>query len=53
MTREVSVLQSDDTLGDALDLFKLNKFHAIPIVEGDLLVGIITPLDLLHVAFPI
>lgn len=51
MIREVTVLQSDDTIRDALDIFKMNKFHAIPIVEGELLVGIITPLDLLDVAF--
>ena len=51
MIREVTVLQSDDTIRDALDIFKMNKFHAIPIVEGGLLVGIITPLDLLDVAF--
>lgn len=51
MVREVTVLRSDDTIRDALDIFKMNKFHAIPIVEGELLVGIITPLDLLDVAF--
>ncbi|WP_170110259.1 CBS domain-containing protein [Flavilitoribacter nigricans] len=51
MTRDVTVLDSADTIGEALAIFKLNKFHAIPIVERELLVGIITPLDLLVTAF--
>lgn len=51
MTRDVTILHSDDAIGEALAIFKRNKFHAIPIVEQDLLVGIITPLDLLEVAF--
>lgn len=51
MTKDVTVLHSDDKVSDALEIFRQNKFHAIPIVEQELLVGIITPLDLLKVAF--
>lgn len=52
MTRSVQILHSDDTIADALVLFEENSFHAIPIIEQDLLVGIVTPLDLLRVSFP-
>lgn len=53
MTRDVTVLDVEDTIADALTIFKRNKFHAIPIVDQGLLVGIVTPLDLLEVAYSI
>jgi CBS domain-containing protein len=51
MTRNVTVLHSEDTIGDALAIFGRNEFHAIPVVDQELLVGIVTPIDLLKVAF--
>ncbi len=51
MVRDVTILHVEDTVADALAIFKRNKFHAIPIIEQGLLVGIVTPLDLLNIAF--
>ena len=51
MTKSVTVLEIENTIADAMAIFGQNKFHAIPIVERDILVGIITPIDLLNVAF--
>ena len=51
MTQNVTVLETGNTIADALAIFKLNQFHAIPVVEDERLVGIVTPLDLLQVSF--
>ena len=47
MTTDVIILQSTDSIRRAYEIFKKNKFRAIPIVNNKILVGIITPLDLL------
>lgn len=47
MTRDIVVLQATDSIRRAYEIFKKNKFHAIPIVSRGSLVGIITPLDIL------
>jgi acetoin utilization protein AcuB len=48
MTRDVKVLRPDQTLDDALNLFILEKFGGVPVVEAeDELVGILTYVDLL------
>ena len=47
MTKNVTHLTSQDTFETAYSIFKQNKFRAIPIVDDDKLVGIISPLDLL------
>jgi len=47
MTRTPYTLDPDDTVGLAADLLLSNKFHAIPVVEVDELVGILTTFDLL------
>lgn len=47
MTREVTVLTAEDRVSDALAIFEQNRFHAIPIVDRNRLVGILTPMDLL------
>lgn len=41
-------LEPTDTVRTAANLFTLNKFHAIPVVEGNKLVGILTTLDLIR-----
>jgi CBS domain-containing protein len=47
MTSKLAKLEPDDTLRTAAHLFALNRFHALPVLEGDKLVGIITTLDLI------
>jgi CBS domain-containing membrane protein len=50
MSEKLECLHPDDTLGDALRLFKANHFHAIPVVnEAEKLVGIVTTFDMLEV----
>ncbi len=51
MTPNPMVLDPDDSIGLAADIFLANKFHALPIVENDRLVGIVTTHDLLAFAF--
>ena len=47
MTRGIARLQSTDRISVAVEIFKENLFHAIPIVDGDKLVGILTTFDLI------
>lgn len=51
MTKSPFVLDPDDTVGLAADLFLANKFHALPVVEVNDLVGILTTFDLLKYSF--
>ncbi len=52
MTKAVVMLKETDTASIAVDLFRENLFHALPVVnEKSELVGMITPLDLLKLAF--
>jgi|SRR5690554_233167 CBS domain-containing membrane protein len=52
MTKSVVKLRETDTASIAVDLFRENVFHALPVVDDkDRLVGILTPLDLLKYAF--
>lgn len=52
MTRSLVKLRDTDSATIAVDLFRENMFHALPVVnEKDQLVGMITPLDLLRYAF--
>lgn len=51
MTRDVTCLKVKDPLAAALKIFEQNRFHAIPVLEDELLAGIVTPIDLLRVSF--
>ena len=51
MTNDPIQLDPDDTIGLAADIFLANKFHSLPIVEGNELVGIVTTHDLLKSIF--
>jgi len=52
MTKTLVKLKDTDTASIAVDLFKENLFHALPVVNAkDQLVGMITPIDLLRYAF--
>ena len=47
MTTNVATLSSHDPIRTAVDIFQLNRFHALPIADDDRLVGIITTHDLI------
>lgn len=47
MTTRLGKVESTDRLNVALEVFLLNRFHALPVVDNDELVGIITPFDIL------
>lgn len=49
MTKNLHSLSPTDTLGDAVRLFKANRFHSIPIVQGERLTGIVTTFDMLAI----
>jgi CBS domain-containing protein len=51
MTKYPVSLDTEDTVGLAADIFMANKFHALPVVENEQLVGIITTHDILLFAF--
>ncbi|MEO1438327.1 MAG: CBS domain-containing protein [Bacteroidota bacterium] len=47
MTTNLFKLQAEDPLALAIDIFLENHFHAIPIVEDDRLIGLLSPNDIL------
>ncbi|WP_235296426.1 CBS domain-containing protein [Portibacter marinus] len=47
MTRKIARLAPEDKINVAIEIFKENLFHAIPIVDGERLVGIVTTLDII------
>ena len=51
MTKNPISVRSDDTLGLAADIFEANSFRALPVVDENELVGIVTPYDLMRYAF--
>ena len=52
MTKTLVKLKDTDSASIAVDIFRENMFHALPVVnEKDHLVGMITPLDLLRYSF--
>lgn len=51
MTHYPMTLDPDDTVGLAADIFLANKFHALPVLEDQRLVGMITTHDLLSFSF--
>lgn len=48
MTKRLGKVESTDRLNVAVDIFTLNRFHALPVVDNGELVGIITPYDILR-----
>jgi len=48
MTRGVGKLEPDDRINVALEIFSKNWFHALPVVENDELVGIVTTQDVIR-----
>jgi CBS domain-containing protein len=51
MSANAVVLAPDDFLSYAATLFAENKYHALPVVEGDKLVGLVTTFDLIEHAY--
>ena len=47
MTKGVATMESTDKINVALEIFKENILHAIPIVDNNLLVGIVTTHDII------
>ncbi len=48
MIKRLGKVDPDDRLNVVVDIFILNRFHALPVVENGDLVGIITPFDILR-----
>ncbi len=51
MTPNPTILSPSDSIHKAADIFLYNKYHALPVVEYDDLVGIVTVHDLLAYYF--
>ena len=52
MTKKVAMVCPDDTLDYAVDIFRENLFHALPVIDAEKkLIGIITPYDVMTWAF--
>lgn len=47
MTKGLAKLESTDRINVTLEVFKENLFHAIPVVDNEELVGIITTYDII------
>ena len=48
MTAKLAKVEADDPISLAIDLFKLNRFHALPVLEGEALVGIVTTFNIIN-----
>ena len=51
MTKDVKELRPNDTIFQAYEIFKKNRFRALPVIARGKLVGIITPFDMLEYFF--
>jgi len=47
MTKGLAKVESTDPIRTALEVFLVNRFHAIPVVDNDELVGIVTTFDII------
>lgn len=47
MTNQVVFLKVDDYVKDAAEIFTKADFHALPVLDGDSLVGIVTTTDVI------
>lgn len=48
MTKRLGKVESTDRINVAVEIFTINRFHALPVVDNGELVGIITPFDILR-----
>ena len=47
MTEGLAKVDSKEPIRTALDLFRLNRFHALPVVDDEELVGMVTTFDII------
>lgn len=47
MAKKLVSISSDTTIKEAAEILASNEFHALPVCEGELLVGIVTTTDLI------
>ena len=47
MTKNLTVIQKDDTIYDVADVLATSEFHSLPVLDGEELVGIVTTTDLI------
>ena len=47
MTEKMAKIDSAEPIRTALELFKINRFHALPVVDDGELVGIVTTYDII------
>ena len=47
MARKLVKVSPETTIKEVAEILSKNEFHALPVVEGDLLVGIVTTTDLI------
>ena len=48
MTKDLETVSPDEPIRKALELFAKNKFHAVPVVDGEELKGIVTTHDIIN-----
>jgi acetoin utilization protein AcuB len=48
MTKGMGKVEPDDRINVALEVFSRNWFHALPVVQNDELVGILTTQDIIR-----
>ena len=48
MTKRLAKLEPSDKINVALEVFKENLFHALPIVENDKIIGIVSTFDIIR-----
>ena len=51
MSTNLVTVTPEDPIKVIVDIFHGNRIHAVPVVENEFLVGIITPYDLIKIAF--
>jgi acetoin utilization protein AcuB len=51
MTKKPVCIESSDTIGLAADIFMVNRFHCLPVVDDGELAGVVTSHDLLAYAY--
>lgn len=48
MTHDPVSLQASDTVGELAEILSENEFHAVPVLEGERIVGIVSTTDLIR-----
>ena len=48
MTHDPVSVQADDTVGELAEILTENDFHAVPVMEGERIVGIVSTTDLIR-----